>query len=470
MEFREYWLALRRSWIAVCVCSLIGILLGATLSLLATPTYTAESQLFVAAQGSGTVGELQQGNTFSQARVQSYVRTVTTPIVLQPVIDELGLTVSAADLATRVEATAEPNTVLITIAATDDSAIQAAAIAQTVSESLVRVVADLEGGSPVELSVITPASAPVKPSSPDVFLNLLIGFLIGAVLGIAYALLRAVTDIKIRGESDLERLTAKAILGGIVYDQAASRRPLVTQVAQQSQRAESFRQIRTNLQFANISSSSKSILVTSSLPGEGKSTTATNMAITMAQAGQRVALVDADLRRPSVAAYLGLEGNAGLTTELIGSAESHDLLQPWGPDDLYVLTSGQIPPNPSELLGSAEMRELLLKLEAEFDTVIIDAPPLIPVTDASVLAQIVGGVILVVGAGKVKTPDVERSLASLQLVNANLMGIVLNLLPSKGPDSYAYSNYSYESKPLTPVSSGRSNGRNSEPRLGAEVR
>ena len=120
----------------------------------------------------------------------------------------------------------------------------------------------------------------------------------------------------------------------------------------------------------------------------------------MAQAGQRVALVDADLRRPTVAMYLGLEGNVGLTTELIGSADSQELLQPWGRDELYVLASGQIPPNPSELLGSAAMKELLLKLEAEFDAVIIDAPPLIPVTDATVLAQLVGGVILVVGAGR----------------------------------------------------------------------
>lgn len=431
---------------AVSVFSLMGILLGATLSLLATPTYTAKSQLFVAIQGSGTVGELQQGNTFSQARVQSYVRTVTTPIVLNPVINELALDTTAAGLATQIEATAEPSTVLISITVSDESPVRAAAIAQAVSESLVNAVGDLEGNSPVQLSVITPASASSEPSSPNIALNVLVGFVGGTALGVAYALLRAITDTKVRGESDLERLTAKPILGGIKYDQDATKRPLVTQAKAQSPRTESFRQIRTNLQFANIANASKSILVTSSLPGEGKSTTATNMAITMAQAGQRVALVDADLRRPTVATYLGLEGNAGLTTTLIGSADAEALLQPWGRDELYVLTSGQIPPNPSELLGSAAMAELLLKLEAEFDAVIIDAPPLIPVTDATVLAQVVGGVILVVGAGKVKNQDVEKSLASLQLVNANLMGIVLNLLPTKGPDSYSYGYYSSESK------------------------
>lgn len=429
---------------AFCV---VGVLCGAIAAVAASPTYAARTQLFVAIQSSGTVSELQQGNTFSQARVQSYVRTATTPIVLQPVIDELGLDISLGDLSSKIEATAEQNTVLISIAAIDESPVRAAAIAQAVGESLVRAVAQLEGDSPVKLSVVTPAAAPTVPDSPNTKMYILLGLLCGGSIGVVYTFLRALTDSKVRGESDLLRVTDLPLLGGISFDQDATIRPLLTQTSHQSPRAEAFRQIRTNLQFANVSSSSKSVLVTSSLPGEGKSTTAINMAIAMAQSGQRVVLIDGDLRRPMVANYLGLESGAGLTTALIGAADVLDVLQPWGEDELYVLTSGQIPPNPSELLGSHAMEILLHNLSTEFDAVVIDAPPLIPVTDASVLSQKVGGVVLVVGAAKVRTQEVEKSLTSLNLVDAQVLGVVLNLLPIKGPDAYAYAYYSYDSKP-----------------------
>lgn len=428
---------------------LIGLLSGAAASILIKPTYTSDTQLFVAIQNSGTVQELQQGNTFTQARVQSYVKTATTPIVLQPAIDSLGLGVTANELSSRVEATTDLNTVLINISVTDGSPVQAAATAQAVAASLIRAVETLEspkggGSSPVSLSVITPASPPMSPSAPNTKLNLLLGLLVGVVLGVGVALLRTTLDNRIRGEVDLRKLTSSPLLGGIAFDQDATKKPLLTQAPHQSPRAESFRQIRTNLQFANVSGRAKTVLVTSSLPGEGKTTTGTNLAIALAEAGQTVCLVDADLRRPMVNEYLGLDRSAGLTTSLVGAADVGELLQPWGEDKLYVLTSGQIPPNPSELLGSKAMQELIERLERLFDTVIIDAPPLLPVTDAAVLSQHVGGVVLVVGSHKVKHHDVEKSLRALEMVGATLMGVILNRIPSKGPDAYSYSYYSSE--------------------------
>ncbi|BCW20200.1 hypothetical protein NtRootA9_29080 [Arthrobacter sp. NtRootA9] len=277
-------------------------------------------------------------------------------------------------------------------------------------------------------------------------MNLLIGLFAGLAAGIGIIALRSILDTRIRGEIDLRRMTDAPLLGGISFDADAAKKPLLTQAAAQSPRAESFRQLRTNLQFAHVSHKSKTVLVTSSLPGEGKSTTAVNLAMALAQAGQAVALVDADLRRPMVAEYLGLERHAGLTTALVGHAELDDLLQPWGDDNLYVLTSGQVPPNPSELLGSEAMRNVIVRLESTFDAVIIDAPPLLPVTDAAVLAQQVGGVVLVVGAQKVRSNDLEKSLAALEMVDGDLLGIVMNRLPAKGPDAYAYGYYSYDRK------------------------
>ncbi|WP_235835586.1 MULTISPECIES: polysaccharide biosynthesis tyrosine autokinase [Arthrobacter] len=425
---------------------LAGLLGGGATSVLIQPTYTAETQLFVAIQSSGTVQELQQGNTFTQARVQSYVKTVTTPVVLQPAIDALGLNVTADQLAKKVKASTDVNTVLINISVSDTSAVQAAATAQAVANSLIKAIDQLEkpksgGTSPVSLSIITPAEAPAAPSAPNTKLNLLLGLALGLVCGVGAAILRTNLDFRIRGEADLRKVTDAAVLGGIAFQPDAVRKPLLTQSAPQSPRAESYRQLRTNLQFANVAGQAKTVLITSSLPGEGKSTTATNLAIALSQAGQTVCLVDADLRRPMVDDYLGLDRNAGLTTALVGAADVNDLIQPWGDSDLYVLTSGQIPPNPSELLGSDEMKNLITRLEHVFDTVIVDAPPLLPVTDAAVLSQHVGGVVVVIGSQKIKHHDLRKALDALKLVDAKLLGVVLNRLPVKGPDSYAYSYY-----------------------------
>lgn len=442
----------RQNWVLVTVCALLGLLVSSVISMTAKPTYTADTQLFVAIQSSGSVQELQQGNTFSQARVQSYVGTVRTPVVLQPAIDALGLSVTPEELAQRVQATSDLNTVLINISVTDSSAVQAAATAEAVANSLVRAVDTLEkpkngGTSPVSLSVITPATAPLSPSGPNTRLNMALGLLFGLALGIAGAFTRSTLDTRIRGEADLRRVTALPLLGGISYDQEATESPLLTQANHQSPRAEAFRQLRTNLQFANVARHGKTILVTSSLPGEGKSTTATNLAIALAQAGQSVCLIDADLRRPMISEYLGLEREAGLTTALVGTLDVGELLQAWGEDNLYVLTSGQIPPNPSELLGSDEMQALVSRLEASFDAVVIDAPPLLPVTDAAVLSQHVGGVVVVVGVQKLKQQELEKSLSALTLVNATVLGVILNRLPVKGPDSYSYSYYTSQPRP-----------------------
>jgi polysaccharide biosynthesis transport protein len=181
-----------------------------------------------------------------------------------------------------------------------------------------------------------------------------------------------------------------------------------------------------------------SIVFTSSVPGEGKTTTAANLAITMAANGVRVCLVEGDLRRARLLEYLGMDGSVGLTNVLIGQAELGDVLQKFADTSVYVIGAGSVPPNPSELLGSTAMIETLRGLESRFDVVIIDSPPLLPVTDAAVLSSIAGGTVVVVGAGLADRDHLARSLQSLEAVNARVLGLVLNLLPAKGGDYYYY--------------------------------
>jgi capsular exopolysaccharide synthesis family protein len=241
------------------------------------------------------------------------------------------------------------------------------------------------------------------------------------------------------------------VLGVIGYEEDAPEHPLIVQESPQALRAEAFRRLRTNLQFLELDASSRTFVMTSALPGEGKTTTCINLAITLADAGQKVVLVDADLRRPSVAAYMGVEGSVGLTTVLIGKVAVQDALQPWGNGNLDVLAAGQVPPNPSELLGADSMAELVAQLGAEYDVVVIDTPPLLPVTDGAILARVVGGAIVVVGAGTVHRQQLEGALSALETVGARLLGLVVNRVPVKGPGNaaYGYGYYEYVSEQPT---------------------
>ena len=184
----------------------------------------------------------------------------------------------------------------------------------------------------------------------------------------------------------------------------------------------------------------------SALPRGGQTATAASLAITMSASGVRVCVVEADLRRPRLLEYMGLDGSVGLTNVLIGQANLSDALQLFANTGLTVLGAGPIPPNPSELLGSAAMEKTLRDLESRFDIVIIDAPPLLPVTDAAVLSTIAGGIVVVVGVGLVDRDHLTRSLQSLDAVNGRVLGLVVNRVPTKGADAYYYySEYTSDS-------------------------
>lgn len=450
VELRDYIKVLRKRWRFVALLALLALAGAAAASLLATPQYEARTQLFVSTQQQGGASELLQGSSFTQQRVKSYADVITSPRVLQPVIDELGLDATADELAESVTAEAPLDTVLINVSVRNESPAEAAAIANAVGASFSAVVAELEPGSegatsPVTISTTEPATEPESPVSPNTKLNLALGLLVGLALGVGAAVLRETLDTTVKGEDDVRQVSDASVLGGIAFDPEAPSRPLIVQADPQGSRAEAFRQLRTNLQFVDVANHPRSFVVTSSIPGEGKSTTAANLAITMAASGARVCLVEGDLRRPKVAEYLGMEGSVGLTTVLIGRAELADVVQPWGNGHLHVLPAGQVPPNPSELLGSSAMEDLLRKLETTYDAVLIDAPPLLPVTDAAVLTKLADGAVLVIGSQKINRDQLAKALGNLESVDGRVLGVVLNFLPTKGPDAYNYYSYGYAS-------------------------
>jgi tyrosine-protein kinase len=265
---------------------------------------------------------------------------------------------------------------------------------------------------------------------------------LGLLVGIGLAALREALDTTVKDAAGLAEQADAPVLSTVPFDTRARKAPLILADTTRSTRAEALRQLRTNLQFVNVDRPVRTILVTSAGPSEGKSTTACNLAIVFAEAGKRVVLVDADLRRPRLADYLNLEGAVGLTNVLVGQARLEVAVQQWNGEKVFVLPSGSIPPNPSELLGSRHMTELLRRLEERFDAVIIDTPPLLPVTDAAVLASTVDGVVLVSRCGKTTVSQAKQAANSLKAVGARLLGCVLNMAPTRGADAYTYYDYS----------------------------
>ncbi|SKC70390.1 polysaccharide biosynthesis tyrosine autokinase [Plantibacter cousiniae (nom. nud.)] len=448
MELTDYLRVLRKYWVLIVALVLVGVATAAAYSLAKTPEYSSSAKVFVSTQSSDNVSDLTQGNTYSQQRVKTYVNLVSTPIVLQPVIAALELNITAGQLGGQVSAVATPDTTIIQITATSEDPVLAAELANTTAESLTGVVAKIESTddgatSPVKLTRVQEANVPTTPGSPNVPLNLALGVLVGLALGIAFAVLRETLDTRIRNERDIEGLTEIPIMGGIAFDPKAKQRPLIVQADPKSPRAESFRSLRTNLQFLDVSDQPRSYVVTSSIQSEGKSTTAANLAIALSDAGHRVIIIDADLRRPKLATYFDIEGAVGLSDVLIRRATLEDTMQPWGRGALTVLPAGAIPPNPSELLGSSVMQKLISGLEKQFDYVLIDAPPLLPVTDGALLARHTGGALVVVAAGRTHKNQLKGALEALVHVNASVAGLVMTMVPTKGPDAYGYARYGY---------------------------
>jgi capsular exopolysaccharide synthesis family protein len=450
VELRDYVRMLRRRWRLVVFLTLIGIA-AATAATAAQPReYTARADLFVSAQDRATAGDLSSaysGGLFTQARVKSYVSIVQSLKVAQLVKDDLNLDIDADQLQKKIAASAPLDQVIIHVTAQDGDPAIAQQIANSVGKVLPGLVDSLEqpangGPSPVRVSVVQEADLPTQPTSPRPTLNLVLGLLVGLALGVGAAVLRETLDTSVNRREQVEEILNAPVLGAVSFDSDAPKNPLGVITAPQSVRAEAIRQLRTNLQFVDIEHPLRSVVITSSVPGEGKSTTAANLAITLVQAGLRVIVVEADLRRPKMAEFMGIEGAVGLTSVLLGQVALTDALQQWGNQGLLVLPSGPLPPNPSELLGSSRMQDLLTELEGLADMVIIDAPPLLPVTDAAVLGTLTSGLVMVIRAHHTKREQIARAASTVHVVGAVLLGGVLNMVPTKGPDAYGY-GYEY---------------------------
>ncbi len=317
-----------------------------------------------------------------------------------------------------------------------------------------------QAGKSGNVNVLDEAIEPIVPIKPNKKLNMMLGVLIGLGLGLGIVFVKEYFDNTIKTVDEVEKMGFN-LLGTIpvieedVVDKKRKRKwetleeegqhiesRLVTHFDPKSPISESYRTLRTNLAFTHVDNKMKTILITSAGPKEGKSTTVSNLAITLAQLGSKVVLVDSDLRRPVIHAIFGMEKEDGLTDYIMGNIPYEKTLKKSLLDNLLIVTSGTLPPNPSELLGSQVMEEFIEKLKAEFDIILFDSPPVIAVTDAAILCSKIDGAFIVVSAGSTNRDAILRAKQLLENVHTQILGVVLNSVDISGAyGSYDYYNY-----------------------------
>ena len=465
MTLQDYLRVLRERWLIVIAAVLISLIAAGATWLIRPAEYTANLTLYVSSQGGDTASAAFQGAQLSQQRVTSYVELVSSRRVSEEVVQQLRLTQTADSLARQITASSALDSVLIDVTVVNNSPERAAQIANAVGSVFTQLVDELErpvdqsAQQAVAVRVVQPATVPIDASSMRLAAVLLIGLLVGVVVGLGAALAYDSFDTSIKSPDQLRELAEVPNLGLIAFDADVPSRPLTLHEDAQSPRSEAFRQLRTNLQFVDVDRPRKLIVLTSSLPAEGKTTTLANLAIALASTGQRVLAIEADLRRPKLASTLGIEGTVGLTSILSGRVSAVAAIQHWS-GGIDILASGPLPPNPSELLASRQMSGLLAEVRTHYDTVLIDTPPLLPVTDAAAIAPACDGVILVCRYKSTTRDQVSRATEALRAVSADLLGTILTMVPVSGPRAYAqYNSYYTSQAPVASPDGGASDHR-----------
>jgi capsular exopolysaccharide synthesis family protein len=445
-EFGQYLQIARKWWWLIVLSTLVAAGVSFQVSEMLPPVYRASTTLLV------RVGGLTDDYTAilaSEHLAATYKELLTKRPVIEAAAQTLGLDPRQTE--EKVQVRLIPSTSLIELTVEDSDPRLAAEIANRIVTALIETARESGGTRDRDFVVVEPATEPLEPASPRKLSNTLVGAMVGFALAAGTAFLFEYLDDTVKTPDDVSQTLGLGTLG-IIGRLAKREEPLVIVSQPFSPVAEAFRALCTNVRFSNVDRPLRTLLVTSPNLAEGKSITAANLAVAMAQAGLRVVVVDADLRRPRLHQLFGLDPTRekdtgdrpwwGLTGSLL-EGRIDGMLHTVQVDGLSILPSGELPPNPVEVLGSQHMQKVLHKLAEQADIVLIDSPPVLPVADATALAQAADGVLLVLHAGKTRRRAARHALESLRQVGANLVGIVLNAVPAHRGSDYYYQYHKY---------------------------
>ena len=455
MDVVDHLAVLRRRWLAVLLCVLVCLAAAISVTRQTKEIYRSSARMFVNVPAARGVQEALQGVQLSSGLLRSYAEVATSRSAAQQVIDNLDLHMSPGELSRKLSAVPGDDTLIITISATDANPARARQLASATSDVFVDIVNEFERGRSerIEARLIDTATTPTTPIQPKPERNLVLGLLAGLAVGLAAAFALEAVDRSIKTPEQTSAGVGRPLLAVVPRRRRAD--GLATEGTAVDAGVEAYRALRTSIQFHRSDQAVRSILVTSPGQTEGKTATAANLAVAFAQSGARTIVVDADLRRARLGSLFGAAGEIGLTSVITGKAAVSDALVAWSPN-LSVLPAGPLPPNPAELMGSKAMARLLAELDGLADIVLIDAPPVIPVTDAVALSTQVHAVVTVVRAGRTQRDAAAEATRRLEVVGADVIGAVLNAAPRSGARFHQASRYEMPTANVTRLLPGRS--------------
>lgn len=458
MDLYDYLRALRNHWLGSLVIVLAVGAAAFGVSVLQKPVYAASASGFVGTGATENPAFGSANDALAKSRATSYIDIATSRATAERVIDALDLQVSEASLVRRIRVVQPPDTVLLKITARADTPTGAREIADAWVEALAEEVKEIEAPGQEQTPDGTPRIIPVEsadlpssPVSPRPLRNTVAGLIVGLMVAFGYAMTRTLLDRRLRRAEDVTSRFRVAVVGEIPNSPAMRISPdNGRRLEDDPAPGEAVRKLRTNLMYMDVDAPPRVLVVTSPKPGDGKSTIAAHLALALATTGEKVVLIDADLRRPTQADRFGLDPAVGVTTVLTGRLPLTEALQQPARSSLSVLTAGPLPPNPSELLASQAFGSVIEEL-GQTSYVVIDAPPLLPVTDAAILARGADGAFVVISAGKTLETELGQSLEALEKVGARTLGVVLNKVarPLRGY------GYHYYDRPATPQDQDR---------------
>lgn len=440
---------LRAYWKTILALTVAGGLAGLGWSALQPRIYTADASGYVASVSTdGSTGSALAGDSLALSKVKSFIDMGYWRAVAETARDQLGLSDSPESLVERVRVSTPVDTVNVRVEATGSTPEAARDLAQAWLQGMTVQAEQLEstGGGQAAVRLVAGDSArlPTAPTSPNVRLAVAVGALVGALAGVVFALVRRTFDRRVRSAQDISDATDASVVGILPVDKAlAAGRAVFSFDDIRDGRGsfahkEAMRELRTNLQYVDVDRPARVIVVTSPLPGDGKSTTAANLAVSIAATGQSAILIDADLRRPVLGATFGFSDDVGLSDVLAGRARIEQVAHQVDEHGrLFVVAAGRTPPNPSEMVGSQRMQQLA-RLLADEMVVVIDSPPTLAVADAAIIASWADGAVLVVTAGRTTDDMLRRAVGNIAKTRGRLLGVVLNRVPLRGADSNYY--------------------------------
>jgi receptor protein-tyrosine kinase len=450
MELMHYVHLLRRRLWLVIVCPVIAVIAVTAVSLWLPPVYEAKVSLLVRPSQPLTADAGVATLTSDQIS-RTYASLMTERPLLEKVIADLSLQLNPDQLRGLITVAPETNTTILNVTVRNTDPRLARDIANQLVDDFIKQVKDIQqqevrapnSRSSDNLVVVSPAATPTTPVSPKLPLNIALAFGAGLLVALGFTLLLEYLDQSIKGDEDLTRRVGMTTIGHIPF--TLNRKGKLAELVALSKdepAAEAYKSLRTNLVFATIDQEARVIIITSPSAGEGKSRTSSNLALVLAQAGHRTLLIDADFRRPSLHRVFGRVRNVGLSNFFLQDVPESELVQPVEQvPNLWLITSGPIPPNPSELLGSSRMKEVLTRYRQAFTYILIDTPPVNPVTDPSLLAGYADGTILVIEQGRTTYASAAHAKRALERVGARTIGVVMNKLRSSGGDYYYDNTY-----------------------------